>query len=837
MKWFLLLPLLFIDTALAQSFFDDEPAMNTSSTLDSCRDRNSANFACGECETPLQDDFTDLLSQITGQPAGDRWSDGFNNESPMRTQFPDGSPVNLENTLSRIKDMMKSNNPEGGNGLNYMVIGQSESLQDTTMRDGKMYPRIAIKSPNSELWVTFNTDPTSAAYQTLEVMRWNGKDAKYDFIELDFGQNNPENPAANRPAKFDGTGQKCVACHKEPDSRPNWETYRAWSGIVPSRDDMIEQDARHGHPVTEGEAPIGMDGRAYVSFLEQVVDTKEGRNITPGADRRLGLLDIPIDDRIQFAGRTPPVSSLPPRAQLDAIRTQVSQNDGFYRIPHFPYKGTGGGGSGIANFDLKTADYAGPSQLAFDQLSGQNFCRISQRLIEDDDYDNFKWVVAGIAQCNAASNLEDWVPESYRAEIGRYFSANPNVLFNDLASGGQLPPAAQTANMDFAQVTDLLARDTQRNFERADGFKRDRHQTMGVEFLTQVETDRQREPGAAQTEAEYFSSQFTAPVRYYPQFHAIGDAGGVNGVENASAEEIVGLRAVLEPLGVDPGQWSMMRGPNSERDYDSLAFSDQFPLLFGQRAILRAYNEDILRDPAAQDPAAQGPYGLNRCEALRIASNRTLSTIRVTPQPQANQVDITLAAACRGLDGLPDVVALTQSIEAARTPMIPRAQELFGRCVRCHGGSDPSATPFVGMEGMTTTTNQNPTTPPAAGTSVETVTPWTEDAWQRFNVFLASGMSETAGTSMGEEIVRRLNNQSMPSGGWRVHGESQADKLANDTARRAELATYVSLTAALAENGDIARRALCERFNNAARGTTGEQPDAATTPERGAIQQ
>lgn len=161
MKYLLTLSLLFsTGIAVAQEdeiftnggFFESgESSIGGSSTLDSCRSRNSENFACGECETPLQDDFTNLLSQLTGQPKGARWSDGFNGEAPIASKFPDGSPVTLEATLARIKDMMKSNNPEGGNGLNYMVIGESESLQDTSIRDGKMYPRIAIKSPNSEL--------------------------------------------------------------------------------------------------------------------------------------------------------------------------------------------------------------------------------------------------------------------------------------------------------------------------------------------------------------------------------------------------------------------------------------------------------------------------------------------------------------------------------------------------------------------------------------------------------------------------------------------------------------------------------------------------------------
>ena len=84
--------------------------------------------------------------------------------------------------------MFKKHNPSGANKLNYLVIGESESLQASSMKDGKMNPRIMLKSPNSELMVTFNTDPTAKGYKTIEVMRWNGKQGRYEFQEINFGE-------------------------------------------------------------------------------------------------------------------------------------------------------------------------------------------------------------------------------------------------------------------------------------------------------------------------------------------------------------------------------------------------------------------------------------------------------------------------------------------------------------------------------------------------------------------------------------------------------------------------------------------------------------------------
>lgn len=644
-------------------------------------------------------------------------------------------------------------------------------------------------------------------------MRWNGKDAKYDFIELDFGKKDPANPAANRPAKFDGSGQKCVACHKDPDPRPNWETYRAWSGIVPSRDDMIELDNKHGRPVTEGGQPVGMDGRAYLSFLEQVVDTKEGQNITPGADRRLALLDIPVDDQVQFKGRSPAVSSLPPRAQLEAIKAQASQNDGFYRIPHFPYKGAGGA---MSNFDQKTADFAGPSQFAFDQMSGQNFCRISQRLMDDKEkYDKFKWFLAGVANCGAGTDLENWIPDSYKKSIVKYFKSQPQVLFSDLVSSGELPA---TAGMNFSQITNLIQEDTRRNHSRADGFKRDRHQRMGTAYLTAVEA---REAAAATTEAEFFSQQFTAPVRSYPQFHAITDVGGVNGVENSQVEELSGLRAVLEPMGIDPGKWSLMRGPNSATDYDSLAFSDQFPLLFSQRAVSQAMEQIRTKDSFRDSNG-------NACDALKIESQNSLSTIE--PEPQENQLSgVSFAALCTSgpLGGLPDPQAVSPILQIMRTEATPRAKELFGRCVRCHG-ANANATPFEGMENMTISSVLIPAGPGPRSTPTarEVTTPWTDEAWEKFNAFITTGMSYYGDGPMGVEMSQRLRSHSMPSGGWRIPGETPAQKLANDRLRREELASYVELTFALSDNpAGLAQ--LCRSISNNA---SSESPTQVVTP-------
>ena len=64
------------------------------------------NFACGECETELQDDFNSLIADITGAGKG---TDGhWGGDLTKKRSIREG--VTLEDTLSKIKAMLKKSN-------------------------------------------------------------------------------------------------------------------------------------------------------------------------------------------------------------------------------------------------------------------------------------------------------------------------------------------------------------------------------------------------------------------------------------------------------------------------------------------------------------------------------------------------------------------------------------------------------------------------------------------------------------------------------------------------------------------------------------------------------
>ncbi len=717
------------------------------------------NFACGECETDLQNEFNSLIADITGgaQKGDGHWGGDLNSKRSIR------EGVTLEDTLEKIKTMLKKNNKDGEEGLNFIVIGESESLQPSAVRDGKMYPRVALKSPNSELWVTFSTDPTNAAYSTLEIMRWNGKDAKYEFMELDF---NPKKP------HMDGTGEKCLSCHKDPDPRPNWDTYRAWAGVVPSRDDMIEMHP--GRKSDPNKPAMGADGRAYLSFLDQIVDAKE-----KDPKSRLAMLDLPIDDQVQFSRAKPKVSSLSPRDQLKAIKDKT-EAQGFYRIPHFPYKDR----MQSQNFDEKTARYTGPSQAAFDQMSGQNFCRISNRLKEHPNYQKFKYYLAGVAQRCVSSDpesMKEWIPESMQGKITDFYQKSPDTTLRDLPRDKR-----KSENLkSFSDIVEAINQDTKENHDRADQFKTNRHERFLENYLKEVENGDAKD---IHEEAEEFANKIKTPVR--DGYHAINDFGGVNGVAEGSRKEISLIRTVLEPLGVDVTQWSMMRG--NDPNYNSLAFSDQFVLLFQQEAI-RDVIAEIKKDKT----------GGSTCEALKTKSYQSLVTDEAKSEivnPVANDVESwcrdriankALGEDAGVLDSMKGLFKVNQAM------LKEEAQNLTIKCLECHGKD--GEIPFKGMDQIIA---NGPYTLNGTG-------PWTDKAWADFETFLRG---DDGKKSYGSSLIQKMILKKMPPGGW-PHVGTHDEKKIEDQRRRNVLADYVRLTLVTSDNEMVVEK-YCESIVN-----------------------
>lgn len=661
MKHLLFLSLLMTTTAYAQfDNFDNFGGGSDSTLASACK---QTGFSCGECETGLQDDLNGLISDITGGQfkKNQHWGDG-KETSTNPANIPMKAGATLDSTLQGIIDIMKKNNPLGENKLNFVVIGESESLQGSSVRDGKMYPRVMLKSPNSELMVTFNTDPKAKGYNTLEIMRWNGKQGRYEFQELNFGENG-EKP------HVDATGGKCIECHKE-SPRPNWDTYRAWAGVVPSRDDMLEM---HGSPSgfdkSKGLMP---DGRAYINFLDQIANDKDKK-----IKSRLAMLDIPFDTKRQLgpyvekAGK----QKFTAREQVDIIKEKIAK-DGFYRIRHFPDKEEAQEASysnrnGLTfNFDGKTAEWAGPSQFAFDQMLSQNMCKVTTDLKKHKDWDKFKYSVALLMACGKEGDMESVYPPSAKNRMLDFYAGNNYATLQDidpkLRPKGRLP--------GFDQLNSLLQTDTRSSHDAANGFKFNRHGRFVSSFLQNVEG---LSPAEAQEKAKYYAEQVKTPTMN--GWHAIGDEGGVKGVPEDSTGIMADTRMLLEPFGVNVGHWSLVHGKSNA--YNSFSFSDQFSLFKSQPVWAELKRE------------------AGSCAELENKARAALSEPNET-KPEENENSSAIATICaqigRGVNDPLEGSNVLDFEQIMQQQMKTSMKSEMKRCLNCHGpGEDPE---FKGLE-------------------------------------------------------------------------------------------------------------------------------------------
>jgi hypothetical protein len=618
----------------------------SSSTLDqACK---QPGYACGECESTLQNDMNSFMSKITGGgfAQGDHWGDGKEkNKNPANISMAPG--VTLDGALKEIMDIFKKNNPAGDNKLNFVVIGESESLQATSVKDGKMYPRIMMKSPNSELMVTFNTDPKAKGYNTIEMMRWNGKQGRYEFQELNFGE------GGEKP-HVDATGAKCLECHKSPDPRPNWDTYRAWAGVVPSRDDMMEMHGENQQfDKSKGMQP---DAKAYLSFLDQMVKDKE-----EGKKSRIAMLDIPFDEKRQMAEYVKAAGGkkFSPREQLDLIKKQINDK-GFYRIKHFPDKDEAEekGGRMSFNFDGKTANWAGPSQFAFDQMLAQNMCKVTTDLKKHKNFDKFKYPLALMMACGQKNT--GMFPESYKKEVLDYYKGNKYSALGDVD-----PAKKPKTDPSFEDLQQLVLEDTTASHEHANGFKFNRHEKFLKSYLTEVE----RSPATeAEATAKFYSEKVSTP--YQNNFHAIQDVGGVKGVPEASTDELAAIRLLLEPMDVKVSHWSLVHGKNNA--YNSFSFSDQFEL-FGSQPLWSQ-----IRDEAG---------GCRELEAKAKAALSSPESKKPEVTPESDNVsELALICGSQG-KGVTQPLSDDQVAEMSRVLMAslkPDVKKSMSKCLTCH---------------------------------------------------------------------------------------------------------------------------------------------------------
>lgn len=273
----------------------------------------------------------------------------------------------------------------------FILMTESRSLQ--------AQPRVLLKSPNSEIVVSFNTTPGSRGYNNLEVRYWNGKTKKFNYVDVKFAADEKSSPVISQNPRA------CVRCHYGV-LRPNWDPYNFWHGQTPFNRDSLVKGSE--------------ESRIYRNFLTKVKS---------GADRLRQLRpfnrieDIDKEwEKIESAASIPSDPNSPPLIKLPSVPMVGIQGIGnttsnevvmdFRNLNGFAKKP----GMQLASMDRSD----GPGVRLFDQLTPLNFCRISEELANDENADIFKYAAWMSQECEAEA-WRDAIPNWARAKMDQYF--------------------------------------------------------------------------------------------------------------------------------------------------------------------------------------------------------------------------------------------------------------------------------------------------------------------------------------------------------------------------------------------------------------------------------
>lgn len=288
---------------------------------------STAAFAQDKCvslEKPLKQKVFDLLADIK---AGKK------------------KPKDVDDFLGMLPDEMKKD---------FIFMTQSRSFQASSAKE----PRVLMKSPNSEMIASFNSDPKDRGYERVELMFFNEKDAKFEFFDVEFRNGKVGKGAMPSGGVHDTivtkNPEKCLKCHHSP-ARPNWDPYNFWAGQTPFNRDTVY--------------PKSAEGKLYLQLL--------GR-IEKGEPRYRQLKP-----------------SLTTKDFTDSQRQLRTDNPGLGENPD------------------------GPGVRIFDQLSVHNFCRIGNQLKDHPKANLFKYAAAGIFRRCPLSKM---LPDDMKERAVKYFA-------------------------------------------------------------------------------------------------------------------------------------------------------------------------------------------------------------------------------------------------------------------------------------------------------------------------------------------------------------------------------------------------------------------------------
>lgn len=291
-------------------------------TLWSQNDPKQKDYECGQFETDLINKFEKFKKEIKNKKTN-----------------------SIEELLGKLPEEMRSD---------VVFMGKSRSLQQGD--------RYLMKSPGSEIIASFNGHPGSIGGNSIEIMKFNGKTATFEFIDI---------KVENGKAIVTENPKSCTSCHgKGTRARPIFDPYRFWFNMVPST----------GDTVTRGTT----EEKDYLEFLEKV------------------------EKNDRFAHLKPMLEKNP----IEKVRDELNKK-GYYQVKSSPQ---------LDNSTSRPSD--GPGVRMFDEMYLNNHCRINRLLENEPAFETTKYAIAAAVKgCffRPKEELSDYIPSTVRKKMNEYF--------------------------------------------------------------------------------------------------------------------------------------------------------------------------------------------------------------------------------------------------------------------------------------------------------------------------------------------------------------------------------------------------------------------------------
>jgi len=332
---------------------------------------------CGNCEREAVEGLLgdDLGDELPNNENAEEFKNGFladlNSSNPSKKiKFPGsdkqvdlGKLKTVEDFIEFLPDTYKKN---------VVFMAPSRSLQEGD--------RYLLKSPNSEIVMSFNSHPSPDGDATklrggkaVEMQVWNGVRGVWELVEIDFSDGKP---------KVERNPTKCLNCHGfGQNTRPNFDAYNFWSQTK---------------PFFRGELNPGTQEAAeYLEFLKKIRADAKARKAGGPATRFSVLEPMLKTNKIEDIEKA--------FAQNRKFRLKVDESDGM-----------SSSGDGAAAVNL------------FDQMYLTNHCRLanlSTNPKHNPFADQMKYALtAAVKGCiDDSGDMKDYIPQPLMDKMKSYY--------------------------------------------------------------------------------------------------------------------------------------------------------------------------------------------------------------------------------------------------------------------------------------------------------------------------------------------------------------------------------------------------------------------------------